>query len=900
MVTSEEVRRRFLDFFREKGSLEVPSSSLIPAGDPTLLFTTAGMVQFKPYFLGQATPPARRLASCQKCFRTTDIDAVGDYKHLTFFEMLGNFSIGDYFKKEAIAWAWEFVTLHLRLPPERLWITVYLEDEEAFRLWHEMVGIPAHRIYRYGRKDNFWGPPGLEGPCGPCSEIHYDYGPHLGCGPMASPEEVAHAQREGTPIAGCHPNCNRCERFVELWNLVFMQFFQDKEGHLSPLPAPNIDTGMGLERVTAVLQGQRTVYGTDLFSPLLQRVGALCGRRYGQDEAADYAMRVVAEHARGATFLISDGVVPGNEGRGYVLRRLIRRAIRFGRRIGLDGPFLGAVAQGVIDRMGGVYPELVVNREFILRVLGVEEERFSQVYEAGRLLLEEALQRVPAEGVLPGHLVFTLYDTYGFPPELTEEVVRERGLGGIDWEGFRREMEAQRERARAASRFGGAPQARLSLYEEVGVRGTRFVGYERLAQETVVVALLQEGRSVPAAGEGDAVEVILRETPFYPEGGGQVGDRGQVVGPQGTVAIEDTFSPIADLIVHKGKVVRGQIAVGDTVWAQVDPAHRSDTARNHTATHLLHAALRRVLGPHARQAGSLVAPDRLRFDFTHPQALTPDEVTAVERLVNEKVRENLPVRKRETSYGEAIREGALAFFGEKYGERVRVVEVGEGERFSFEVCGGTHLDRTGEIGLFLVVSQTSIGAGVRRLEAVTGRGAEAFVRQHLALLHQAATLLETTPAEVPHRIQRLLEDIDQERKGRAALEREVARARAALLLPHVREVDGLKVLAARTDAPSTEALREMGDFLKERMGGGVVVLGSIVNGRPLLVAMATPDAVARGADAVAVVREVAKAIDGGGGGRPEMAQAGGKRPEGLDRALEGVPEVVRRLLRGKG
>ncbi|MDW8120137.1 MAG: alanine--tRNA ligase [Chloroflexota bacterium] len=903
MRTSDEIRRAFLDFFKGKGSLEVPSASLIPAGDPTLLFTTAGMVPFKPYFLGQAIPPARRLTSCQKCFRTTDIDAVGDYKHLTFFEMLGNFSVGDYFKKEAIAWAWEFVTQHMGLSPERLWITVYLEDDEAFRLWNEMVGVPPHRIYRYGRKDNFWGPPGLEGPCGPCSEIHYDYGAHLGCGPMATPEEVARAQREGTPVPGCHPNCDRCERFVELWNLVFMQFFQDQEKRLTPLPAPNIDTGMGLERATAILQGKRTVYDTDVFQPLLQRVGDLAGKPYGQEASVDYAMRVVAEHARGATFLIADGVVPSNEGRGYVLRRIIRRAIRFGRKVGLEGPFLGSVAQVVIERMGGVYPELATNQEFIRRVLSLEEERFTAVYEAGRTILEEAIegvrQKTPAgtaPSPLPGSLVFTLYDTYGFPPELTEEVAKERGLPGIDWEGFRREMEGQRERARAAARFGGGPQARIFLYESLGVRGTRFVGYHHLAQDSVVVGLLRGDQAVSAASQGDEVEVVLRETPFYPEGGGQVGDRGTIVGPAGSLAVVDTFSPIADLIVHRAKVVEGRIALGDSVRAEVDPQHRHDTARNHTATHLLHAALRKILGPHVRQAGSLVAPERLRFDFTHVQALTREELDAVESLVNRKVRENLPVRKRETAYLTAIQEGALAFFGDRYGERVRVVEVADGERFSFEVCGGTHLERTGEIGLFLITSEASIGAGVRRIEAVTGRWAEALVRQRLATLQEVASLLETVPDQVPQRIRSLQEALEQERKRSAALERELARSRAVALLAQVQEVDGVRVLAARTDASSADALREMGDFLKEQMGGGLVVLGSIINGRPLLVAMATPDTVARGADAVTVVREAAKAIEGGGGGRPEMAQAGGKRPEGLDQALGRVPALVRRLV----
>jgi len=894
-MRSDQVRRLFLDYFVERDHLLVPSASLIPAGDPTLLFTSAGMVPFKPYFLGQARPPHRRLTSCQKCFRTTDIDSVGDYKHLTFFEMLGNFSIGDYFKEGAITYAWEFVTRHLNLPPERLWITIYLEDDEAFRLWNEKVGVPAERIYRYGKTDNWWGPPGAEGPCGPCSEIHYDFGPEVGCGAMARPDE-AHLYEERE--VGCHPNCDRCERFVELWNLVFMQFYQDPEGNLSPLPAPNIDTGMGLERATAIVQGVRTVYDTDLFRPLLERACDLCGRPYGRDPQDDYALRVVAEHSRSAVFLIADGVVPANEGRGYGLRRIIRRAIRFGRRLGLEGPFLGAMAEAVMEKMGPVYPELVQNREFVLRVLDLEERRFGQVFEQGlRLLEEEVLPRARREGRIAGEDLFRLYDTYGFPPELTEEMAREHGLT-VDREGFERAMERQRERARQASAFAGGGQARILLYEALGVGGTRFLGYQTLTANTVVVALLVGDRPANRAEAGQEVEVVLRETPFYPEGGGQVGDQGEIRGPSGRMRVEDTQAPLEGLIVHRGRVVEGFLSVGDPVTAGVDAERRLDTARNHTGTHLLHSALRQVLGPHVRQSGSLVAPDRLRFDFTHMQALTPQELRAVEALVNEKVREDLPVVKEERAYLEAIQAGALAFFGDKYGERVRTVRIGgDGVPFSFEVCGGTHLERTGQIGLFLITSESSIGAGVRRIEAVTGRWAEAYVRERLGLLDALARKLEAPVPDLPARLDALLEDLDRARKEVQRLEREAARRSAEALLAQVQEVEGVRVLSARVSVSSVEAMREMGDHLRQRLGSGAVVLGAVLDGRPTLVAMLTPDLVERGLHAGVILKEASRAIEGGGGGRPEMAQAGGRRPEGLDSALRQAVEAVRRQVR---
>ena len=934
-MNSDQLRQTYLDFFREREHLVMPSSSLVPSGDPTLLLTTAGMVQMKPYFLGEVSPPARRMTSAQKCFRTTDIDAVGDHKHLTFFEMLGNFSVGDYFKPEAVKWAWEFVTDKLGLDPDRVWITVYTDDDEAYALWRGASTVPPERIYRYGKGDNWWGPPGAEGPCGPCSELHYDFGPERGCAAVADAAAIAAWEAGGRAEEqpGCHPNCERCERFEEFWNLVFMQFYQDAAGRLTELPTPSIDTGMGLERVAVILQGSSTVYDTDLFQSIIQRVCELSGKSYGQDREVERAIRVVADHARGACFLIADGVSPGNEGRGYVLRRLIRRAVRFGRKLrpepaegsGATDSFLSQAAETVTGRMGEAYPELAENREFILRTLALEEERFGETLQRGTERLDEyikALETVsttyvkpaseplpelpyvnpeilqevlksPDRTTIPRTLAFELYDSYGFPLEDTEEIAAEHGLT-VDREGFQREMEAQQERGRAGARSGGPGRAKIFAYRDLGVGESRFVGYRRLQEPSVVTALLVEGESVPRAEAGADVELVLRETPFYAEGGGQVGDAGEVFSGEGRVAVADTQSPMAGLIVHKGRVTGGSISVGDQVTAQVDGERRASTARNHTGTHLAHAALRRVLGGHVRQSGSLVAPDRLRLDFSHIEAPSAEELRAVEGLVNQQVLLNLAVQTRETGYAQAVEEGALAFFGDKYGESVRVVRMAtDGDSFSHEVCGGTHLGHTSEVGLFLITSESSIGAGLRRIEAITGQAAEEAARADRGSLEELARRLETTPPQLHDRVQTLLEELERERKRATALERQVARQEAARLLERAQEVDGVKVLAARIDASSAEAMRDVGDYLRDRLHTGVVVLGALVNGRPSLVAMVTPDLVERGLDAVAIVREAARAMDGGGGGRPELAQAGGRRADLLDEALRRVPSLVR-------
>ena len=877
-MTSHEIREAFLSYFESRGHQRVASSPLIPVGDPTLLLTNAGMVQFKPYFSGEAPPPSKRLTSSQKSFRTVDIDEVGDATHLTLFEMLGNFSIGDYFKQGAVDYALDCLTSVMGLPQERFAATVHDSDDEAFEIWRN-AGVPDDRVYRFGDADNWWGPAGLEGPCGPCSELHYDFGPDAGCG-----------------NADCTPNCKHtlnssgeaCDRFVELWNLVFMQYYHHLDGSRTPLPAPSVDTGMGLERLAAIMQGSQSVYESDLFTPLLRRVEEIGDKKYGADPELSYAARVVAEHGRSATFLIADGVVPGNEGRGYVLRRVVRRAIRHGRSLGLEDPFLGEIARVVIDKMGAAYPELRAHQDFIQTVLRLEEERFQQAFHNGYAILDDALRK---GGTIAGEVVFSLWDTYGFPVEVTREIARERGVE-VDIEGFEREMDAQRERGRATGRFGG-DRAKIRLYESLGVGSTGFLGYERLMASSVVVGLVSGDQTVNEVREDDEVKVVLQQTPFYPEGGGQIGDAGQLVGPSGRIDVHDTRHVMPELIAHFGKVVQGTVAVGDTIDARIDAVRREDTARNHTATHLLHAALRQVLGAHVRQSGSLVAPGRLRFDFSHVGPVTVDEIEQVEWLVNERVRQNVKVHKSEDTYASAIKRGALAFFGDKYGESVRLVEVANGATFSLEVCGGTHVERTGELGSVYVLGESSIGSGMRRIEAVSGRGAERLVRDRFNTEGAVATMLQTPLADLGDRVKGLLDEMDDLRSRNEVLERRLSLQAAEGILDSKQDVDGVSVLAQVVSVSKVDALREMGDWLRDKLGSGVVVLGSVVDDRPVLVAMVTADLVAAGLSADEIAKGAAKAIQGGGGGKPDVAQAGGRRADKLHEAIDMVPGLVR-------
>ena len=982
-MTGDEIRDLFTRFFQDRGHLAMPSASLIPSGDPTLLFTSAGMVPFKPFFTGEQTPPSIRMTSSQKSFRTTDIDEVGDHKHLTFFEMLGNFSIGDYFKEGAIGFAWELVTEEFGLDPERIFVTIHLDDDDAYLIWRDQIGVPEERIYRYGDSDNWWGPAGNEGATGPCSELHYDGGRDKGCSDMVTPDLLTAILREDRaagakagfpPVPGCHPNCD-CERFVELWNLVFMQYYQDTEGTRTPLPAPSVDTGMGLERAAVILQGKNNIYETDIFAPIMEKACELAGKTYGQDRETDSALRVVAEHTRAACFLLSDGVVPSNESRGYVLRRIIRRAMfYYSRYLKAGDVFLPDVAYAVVKRMEHAYPELLDNWSYIARVLEQEEDSFRTTLNIGTRIiqrdivrmsrnLQEILQgpdwrmdiQTPLEdlafssstlprqvrsaflepitdritnllpasqitqvqqaelvqlaGKISGRAAFLLHDTHGFPPELTAEIAREHGLE-VDMDGFELEMDAQRQQSRAGQAFAGSMEV-VTVYENLGSHRSLFVGYEGMSQESTVVAILVgpstgSGRteakgsgqmeSAGHATQGQRVEVVLAETPFYAEGGGQLGDQGTISGPNGVVRVEDTQSPVAGLIVHRGVVEQGDISLGEQVTAQVDINRRLDASRNHSGTHLLHASLRSVLGPHVRQAGSLVNPDRLRFDFSHVSALSPQEILSVQALSNEKVRDNLLVSSQETTYADAVRQGALAFFGDRYGDVVRMVSMSNGESFSVEVCGGTHVSATGQVGTLFVLGESSIGGGMRRIEAVTGRAAEELFIQQAARLDALSQRLQTPVADLEARLDSFISDTEDLRRRLAALERSTLRSEAEEILSRVVDVEGVKVVAARTSAPGPEAMREMGDFLKAKLSSVVVVLGSVVDGSPILIAMVTPDLVDKGLHAGNLARDTAKVVGGGGGGRPDMAQAGGRNAGKLDEALSGVPELVKQSL----
>jgi len=870
-VTGDELRQFFLSFFQDRGHKIIPSSSLVPHKDPTLLLTSAGMVQIKPYFLGLEAPPGRRLASCQKCFRTTDIDSVGDSKHLTFFEMLGNFSVGDYFKKEAILWAWDFVTKYLKLPEERLWITIYLDDDEAFAYWQK-VGVPAEKILRFGEEDNFWGPVGDSGPCGPCSEIHYDLGEEFGCG---RPE--------------CKPNCN-CGRFSEIWNLVFAQYNQNQSGQRSPLPKPNIDTGMGLERTLAAIQGKSSPYETDLFSPLVDGICRLSGKKYGRDENTAQAIRIVAEHSRGIAFLVADGVMPSNEGRGYILRRILRRASLFGRKLGLNDPFLNEMAEVAVRTMSHIYPELVANQSLITEVIRVEEEKFITTLDTGLNLVEKLIGEASVHGRegLTSEEVFRLYDTYGFPPELTAEIAREKGLS-IDWEGFQAEMKRQREMARAATKTTSIGIDVIIAPPEVP--STEFVGYETATFQSKVLQLLVAGQVKQTASQGHEVDITLDRSPFYGEMGGQVGDTGEISSQKGKVAIVNTIRSPSDVIVHQGEVVEGSISVGEEVEAKLDFARRLDIARNHTATHLLQAALRQILGSRVYQKGSLVEPERFRFDFSYLGQVTEGQLNELQRQVNEWIRQNLKAEAKVLLYKQAIAEGAIALFEEKYGEEVRMLEIGE-PAISKELCGGTHVSSTGEIGIFLITSESSIGTGLHRIEATTGRKAESLIESRLTALQSVAKEVEGSLDEVPNKVKTLISELEAERKRVLSLERELSRRIAEDLPGQAEQVSGVTVLAAKVPALSMPILREMGDTLRDRLKSAIVVLATVYNGKPNFLAMVTPDLIAKGFHAGDIINQVAKVTGGGGGGKAAMAQAGGKNAAKIDEALNLAKSVI--------
>jgi alanyl-tRNA synthetase len=888
-MTGHQLRERFLRYFEGHGHTTVPSSPLVPAQDPTLLFTNAGMVQFKSVFLGEERRPYVRAASCQKCVRAggkhNDLENVGHTaRHHTFFEMLGNFSFGDYFKAEAVAYAWELITRDLGLPPARLCATVYRDDDEAFDLWKRTAGFGDDRILRLGEKDNFWAM-GDTGPCGPCSELHYHQGDHLPCA-----EEAAGRRCQG---AACE-----CDRWLEIWNLVFMQFNRDAQGRLTPLPRPSIDTGMGLERMAAVVQGVESNYLTDLFRPLIAHVERIAGKAYGVAEAHDVSMRVIADHARAAAFLIADGVMPSNEWRGYVLRRIMRRAMLHGRMLGLLEPFLWGVTGTVADTMGHVYPELVEQRARVAETVRLEEERFAETLDAGETRIQEYLQ-VQGEGSgrpIDGRLLFKLYDTYGFPRDLAEDFLRDHGWRVTEETeaAWTEEMEGQRKRSqeRAAFRAGGGDEESHAVFQTLSAElpPVEFLGYEAMAAPARLLAMVADGRRRREAVAGDEVEIILDRTPFYAESGGQIGDTGQVTGRQGQGRILDTYHRGAGLIVHRLRVEQGGFREGEEVAVAVESRRRQGLRLHHTGTHLLHAALRTILGTHVAQAGSLVAPDRLRFDFTHPSAVKDQELERIEALVNEKVRDNLTVDPFWSDLDEALRMGAIALFGEKYGQRVRVIRIGE---FSTELCGGTHLDATGQIGLFKLTQEGAIGSGVRRVEAVTGAAALQHVGEEAAALREAADLLKISPLEVPRRLGKLLEEQRGLEKQLADLEARLARSRAQDLVAGARRVGDVAVVAARLDGLDAEGLRAVADSVRERLGSGVVCLGGVRDGKVSLVGAVTRDLVKR-FHAGKLVQRLATAVDGGGGGRPDLAQAGGKNPAGLDGALQSVYDWVQR------
>ncbi len=872
-MKSDEIRSFYLKFFEARGHKIIPSSSLIPYGDPTLLLTSAGMVQFKPYFTQKAIPPAPRLTSCQKCFRTTDMDSVGDATHCTFFEMLGNFSFGDYFKKEVIPWAWEYVTQYLKIPPSKLWVTVFRDDDEAYNIWRE-TGIPENRIVRLGEEDNFWGPAGNSGPCGPCTEIHYDLGEKHGCG---RPD--------------CKPGCD-CNRYTEIWNLVFTQFNQDETGKRTNLPKPNIDTGMGLERVATIMQGKSSFYDSDLFAPLMQKVADLAGKKYGSDIVTDNAMRIVAEHSRSIAFLLADGVMPSKEGRGYVLRRLLRRAEFFGETLAHEKPFIVTVAEEVIRNMGHVYPELETNKKHILHVITLETDSFRKTLPVGRGMLENIIGKINAQKgqakIISGNDAFVLHDTHGFPIDLTKTIAAAHGFS-VDMTGFEAEMDKQRERAKAAQKYGVGGNATAAA--EAGLEGkpTVFIGYYKTNTPATIVSLLSEGESVGIINEGQEASLVLDTTPFYAEMGGQVGDTGEIRSKSGRFAVTDTVKTALGIVVHRGKMLSGTLSTDEVVEAEVDYERRLDISRNHTATHLLQHALRQVLGKQIQQRGSLVTPDRLRFDFSHLVAMMPEEIQKVQHIVNDNIRRNMEVYAEEISYQKALEQGATALFDEKYGDKVHGLKIGK-PPVSFELCGGTHINATGQIGFFYIVNESSIGSGLRRIEAVTGRGAEAYFEKLSHELQEIAQAVGATADTVKEKVTDTIAVLDAEKNQRLAIEKELARKVVETLVAE--DIKGVKIIAAQVPSLSPQVLRDMSDLLRERLKSGIIVLGTVFEDKPSFLAVVTQDLVSKGYNAGNIVREVAKVTGGSGGGKPTIAQAGGKDKRKIDEALQIVKNLV--------
>ena len=867
-----ELRKMFLDFFKSKDHLVMNSFSLVPHNDNSLLLINAGMAPLKPYFTGAEIPPKRRVATCQKCIRTGDIENVGKTaRHGTFFEMLGNFSFGDYFKREAIHWSWEFLTEVVGLDPERLYPSVYLEDDEAFDIWNKEVGVAKDRIFRFGKEDNFW--EHGAGPCGPCSEIYYDRGEKYGCGKP-----------------GCTVGCD-CDRYMEVWNNVFTQFENDGEGHYELLKQKNIDTGMGLERLAVVVQEVDSIFDVDTMQALRDKVCEFAHTTYKEDETKDISIRLIVDHIRSATFMISDGIMPTNEGRGYVLRRLIRRAARHGRMLGIEGTFLSKLSRTVIEGSKDGYPELEEKKDFIFKVLAQEEEKFNKTIDQGLSILSGLENEMAAAGekILSGANAFMLYDTYGFPLDLTKEILEEKGYE-IDEDGFKACMEEQRVKARNARAVTNYMGADATVYDQIPAAITsEFVGYDTLTYDSKITVLTTETELTEALTEGVRGTVIVEKTPFYATMGGQNGDKGEITCAGGRFVVEDTIHLLGGKIGHVGYMAEGMIKNGDTVTLTVDEAYRKNICKNHSATHLLQKALKTVLGAHVEQKGSLVTPDRLRFDFAHFQAMTPEEIEKVEAIVNEEIAKALPVETKVMSLEEAKKTGAMALFGEKYGDSVRVVCMGD---FSRELCGGTHVANTSEIATFKIVSEAGVAAGVRRIEALTGDGVFAYYKEAEKELAEAAKLLKTTPAGILEKIAGLQNEIKALQSENESLKSKLAKDALGDVMDQVCEVNGVKFLPAKVEGVDMNGLRDLGDQLREKIGEGVVLIASVTDGKVSLMAAVTDGAMKQGAHAGNLIKGIAALVGGGGGGRPNMAQAGGKNPAGVDAALEKAKEVL--------
>ncbi len=872
-----ELRRMFLEFFEGKGHLAMKSFSLVPHNDNSLLLINSGMAPLKPYFTGQEIPPRRRVTTCQKCIRTGDIENIGKTaRHGTFFEMLGNFSFGDYFKREAISWTWEFLTDVVGLDPERLYPSVYLEDDEAFDIWNKEIGVPAEKIFRFGKEDNFW--EHGAGPCGPCSEVYYDRGEKYGCGKP-----------------GCTVGCD-CDRYIEVWNDVFTQFDNDGKGNYTELEQKNIDTGMGLERLAAVVQDVDSIFDVDTICALRSRVSEISGKEYKKEYKWDVSIRIVTDHIRSATFMISDGIMPANEGRGYVLRRIIRRAARHGRLLGIEGTFLADLSNTVIEGSRDGYPELEEKKDFIFNVLTQEENKFNKTIDQGLSILSELEEEILKGGkdTLDGADAFKLYDTYGFPLDLTVEILEEKGLK-VDEEGFKAAMQEQKEKARAARKVTNYMGADVTVYESIDPAiTTEFVGYDHLTHDSRILVLTTEDELAEALTDGEAGTVIVEETPFYATMGGQCADTGMIVCSDGEFQVEDTIKLLGGKVGHIGRVVKGMLKVGDQVTLQVNKENRENTCKNHSATHLLQKALREVLGTHVEQAGSFVNGDRLRFDFSHFSAMTREEISEVERIVNEKIAQSLAVETKVMSLEEARKTGAMALFGEKYGESVRVVQMGD---FSTELCGGTHVKNTSAITMFKIISENGIAANVRRIEALTGEGVLNYYASAEEKLHQAAALLKTTPQELTGKLEHLLAEMKALQSENESLKSKAARQALGDVSDQVREIKGVKLLAARVSGVDMNGLRDLGDQLKAKIGEGVIVLISDKEGKVNIVTMATEEAMKKGAHAGNLIKGIAKLVGGGGGGRPAMAQAGGKNPEGIDEAVQEAAKVLETQLK---